>query len=157
MMGQLKPQQIENLISHQFIGRLGCHANGKVYVIPISYVYDGTDIYAFSKEGMKLQMMRKNPNVCLQIDNLGVLDNWESVILWGTFEELNDPIERTEALILLMNRILPVVTSEMLRISPHWPFPSDHPENIDGVVYRIKVSEKTGRFERHAEEHFFAY
>ncbi len=156
MLGVLKGQEMENVIRHQLIGRLGCYADGRVYVVPVSYAYDGEFIYAFSREGMKVEMMRKNPQVCLQIDNMNYMDNWESVIIWGEFEELRDTEKRNYALEKLMNRILPVITSEMIRISPHWPFPVDRPEDIDGVVYRIRIIEKTGRFERTMVENFFA-
>jgi nitroimidazol reductase NimA-like FMN-containing flavoprotein (pyridoxamine 5'-phosphate oxidase superfamily) len=156
MLGKLSHQEIENVISHQLIGRLGCYADGKIYVVPISYAYDGEFIYAFSREGLKVEMMRKNPEVCLQIDNMGYMDNWQSVILWGQFEELTAEEERNDALVKLMNRMIPIVSSEMLRISPHWPFPMDHPENITGVVYRIRITEKTGRFEKNMAESYFA-
>jgi nitroimidazol reductase NimA-like FMN-containing flavoprotein (pyridoxamine 5'-phosphate oxidase superfamily) len=157
MFGQLQLREVEDVISHQLIARLGCYADGKIYVVPISYAYDGEFIYAFSREGMKVDMMRKNPDVCLQMDNLNYMDNWQSVILWGRFEELVEQEERNDALLKLMSRMLPAVTSEMVRISPHWPFPSDQPENVDGVVYRIRITEKTGRFEKNMAEHFFAY
>jgi nitroimidazol reductase NimA-like FMN-containing flavoprotein (pyridoxamine 5'-phosphate oxidase superfamily) len=127
MLGILRGQEVENVIRHQLIGRLGCYADGRVYVVPVSYAYDGEFIYAFSREGMKVDMMRKNPQVCLQIDNMNYMDNWESVIIWGEFEELTEREKRNYALEKLMNRILPVVTNEMIRISPHWPFPIDQP------------------------------
>jgi nitroimidazol reductase NimA-like FMN-containing flavoprotein (pyridoxamine 5'-phosphate oxidase superfamily) len=157
MFGQLQNHEIEDLLKHQLIGRLGCFADGKVYVVPISFAYDGKSIYALSREGMKIEMMRKNPNVCLQIDNLGQMDNWQSVIIWGKFEELIEKHERNEALTRLMERSLPAVTSELVHISPHYPFLTDQLENIEGVVYRISITEKTGRFEKHEEEHFFSY
>ena len=157
MFGQLETHEIENLISHQLIARLGCYADGKMYVVPISYAYDGKYIYAFSMEGMKLELMRKNPEVCLQLDNLGQMDNWQSVILWGKFEELKNKDERNEALLKLVSRILPAITSELVHISPHYPFPPDQLENISGVVYRIRITEKTGRFEKAIMEDHFAF
>ena len=157
MLGELKGNEIEDVIRHQLIGRLGCYADGKIYVIPISYAYDGEYFYAFSREGMKVNMMRKNPDVCLQIDNMSYMDNWQSVIVWGRFEELKKGDERTSAIRKLMNRVLPAVTSEMLRISPDWPFPLDDPENIPGVVYRIRVSEMTGRFEKNVAQSRLEY
>ena len=95
MLGILKGQEVENVIRQQLIGRLGCYADGRVYVVPVSYAYDGEFIYAFSREGMKVDMMRKNPQVCLQIDNMNNMDNWESVIIWGEFDGTGDPIKMT--------------------------------------------------------------
>ena len=41
-------------------------------------------------EGKKIEMMRKNPEVCFQVDAIADLLNWESVICWGKFEEIVD-------------------------------------------------------------------
>lgn len=37
--------------------------------------------------GQKIDWMRKNPNVCLQIDEL-CGDGWKSVIIYGLYQEL---------------------------------------------------------------------
>lgn len=71
MFENLDNTEIEEVISNNFIGRLGCQANGKVYVVPISYAYDSNYIYARTFEGMKISMMRNNPNVCFQLDQMG--------------------------------------------------------------------------------------
>ena len=157
MFGQLQDHEIEDLLKHQLIARLGCFADGKVYVVPISFAYDGKSIYALSREGMKVEMMRKNPQVCLQIDNLGQMDNWQSVIVWGSFEELTDKELRNDALQKLMGRVLPAVTSELVHISPNYPFMQEHTETIVGVVYRITITEKTGRFEKNMTANYFEY
>jgi uncharacterized protein len=61
MMGKLDNNQIEDLLQHEIIGRIGCHADGVTYVVPISYAYDGKYIYGHTEEGMKINIMRKNP------------------------------------------------------------------------------------------------
>jgi hypothetical protein len=59
MFGILNPVEIEQLLSKQLVGRIGCHADGVTYVVPISYAYDGEYVYARTFEGMKINMMRK--------------------------------------------------------------------------------------------------
>jgi nitroimidazol reductase NimA-like FMN-containing flavoprotein (pyridoxamine 5'-phosphate oxidase superfamily) len=157
MLGMLNNHEIEKVIHQQLIGRLGCYADGKVYVVPVSYAYDGEFIYAISGDGMKVNMMRKNPSVCLQIDDMQNMSSWQSVILWGEFEELTKAEDRNVALRILMSRIVPNFSSELIRISPQWPFPDEHPEDIKGVVYRIRVSEKSGRYEKMLTDEYFAY
>src|SRR4051812_23530237 len=102
MFGNLDNDAIENVLSQQFIGRIGCHAKDFVYVVPVSYAYDGASIYAYSDEGLKLDVMRKNPAVCFQVDTMVNMADWKSVIAWGKFEELNSTKERHNALHLLM-------------------------------------------------------
>ena len=70
MLGDLNPHEIEALLTNEVVGRIGCHANGVTYVVPITYAYNEGHVYAHSKEGMKIQMMRLNPMVCFEIDNM---------------------------------------------------------------------------------------
>jgi nitroimidazol reductase NimA-like FMN-containing flavoprotein (pyridoxamine 5'-phosphate oxidase superfamily) len=147
MFGSLDNEQIEKVITGNFLGRLGCHADGRTYVVPITYAYDGEFIYARTFEGLKLSMMRKNPNVCFQIDEMENMANWKSVVTWGTFEELNNEEERNDGLQKLIARILPEISSETVKLSPEWPFPTDDYTKIEGIVFRIRITEKSGRFE----------
>jgi hypothetical protein len=147
MFGKLNNGQIEKVITDNYIGRLGCHADGKTYVVPISYAYDGQFIYARTFEGLKLSMMRKNPKVCFQIDEMENMANWKSVVAWGTFEELLNENERNQGLQILVSRMLPEIASETVKLSPQWPFPTDDFSKIKGIIFRIKLTEKTGRFE----------
>ncbi|HEY5368959.1 MAG TPA: pyridoxamine 5'-phosphate oxidase family protein [Hanamia sp.] len=148
MFDTLSNKQIIDVISNNVVGRLGCHADGKTYVVPVSYAYDGDYIYIRSFEGMKLAMMRKNPNVCFQVDKMESMADWESVIIWGNFEELTDAKEREKGLKILLSRILPNVSTNMVKMTPEWPFPTNDFNRIDGIVYRIHITEITGRCER---------
>jgi nitroimidazol reductase NimA-like FMN-containing flavoprotein (pyridoxamine 5'-phosphate oxidase superfamily) len=147
MFGKLSSTQIEKVISDNFVGRLGCHADGKTYVVPISYAYDGQFIYARTFEGLKISMMRKNPKVCFQIDEMENMANWKSVVTWGTYEELKNEEERNEGLEKLISRMLPEISSETVKLSPQWPFPTNDFTKIRGIIFRIRLIEKTGRFE----------
>lgn len=147
MFGTLDDAQIEKVINNNTIGRLGCHADGKTYVVPISYAYDGGFIYARTFEGLKINLMRKNPSVCFQIDEMENMANWKSVVTWGIFEELINEEERNAGLQKLIARILPAISSETVKLSPEWPFPTENFAQIKGIVFRIRLTEKSGRFE----------
>src|SRR5687767_6795875 len=127
MMGKLTSQEIEHLMQHEIVGRLGCHANGVTYVVPINYAYDGQYIYGHTHEGMKINIMRKNRNVCFQVDNMANMANWKSVIAMGEFEELTDPETRNHAVQKLINRTLPVLSSATVQLTPEWPFKGGDP------------------------------
>ena len=47
----------------------------------------------------------------------------------------------------LLNRYLPVISSVTTHLGEHWPFQAGDTKNIKGVVFRIVVKEKTGRYE----------
>lgn len=148
MLGTLSIKEIEEVLTNHYVGHIGCHAEDVTYVVPVSYAYDGEYIYGHSEEGMKITIMRKNPNVCFQLEHMSDMANWKSVIAWGRFEELSNPLDRQKALHLLLNRRMPHISSRTVHLSPHWPFVPEDKSEIKGVVYRIKLTEKTGRFEK---------
>lgn len=147
MLGTLSPEQIEDVLKNTVIGRIGCYADGETYIVPISFVYDGTAIICHAYEGKKMAMMRKNPRVCFQVDEMSDMANWRSVMLQGRFEELTDKEGRNKGMQALLNRYLPVVSSVTTHLGKHWPFNPEDTSEIDGVVFRIVVQEKSGRFE----------
>jgi nitroimidazol reductase NimA-like FMN-containing flavoprotein (pyridoxamine 5'-phosphate oxidase superfamily) len=148
MIEILSDLEIISVVSNSVIGRLGCHADGKTYVVPISFAYDSGYIYARTFEGMKLEMMRKNPEVCFQVDDMQSMADWKSVILWGAFEELKKKADREMGLKILLSRILPNVSSETVKFTPEWPFASGNLSEIEGIVFRIRVREMSGRMEK---------
>ena len=156
MLGILNMPEIETLLRKQLIGRIGCRYGDSMYVVPISYAYDGEFVYCHTREGMKIEMMRKNPQLCFEVDQMHNMANWQSVIAWGTFEELTDVTERNKALHLLHERILPMISSETAHLSPDWPFPPAELNKIPGITFRIRLGEKTGRCEKSHSQAFYA-
>ena len=148
MIGELKPEEIEDVLTHQVLGRIACHANGITYIVPVSYAYDGQYVYLHSKEGKKVSMIRANPDICFETDQMENMANWKSVIAWGKCEELISEKDREAALKSLVERILPLISSETTHLTAHWPFPPEHMGEIKGIVFRIKLLTKTGRFEK---------
>jgi nitroimidazol reductase NimA-like FMN-containing flavoprotein (pyridoxamine 5'-phosphate oxidase superfamily) len=149
MLGTLTEAQIDHLLRSEAVGRIACATGGRVYAVPVTYAYDGTAIYGHTAEGLKVRMMRENPNVCFEVDHMQSMTNWRSVIAWGRFEELRGTAA-AHAMGLLMDKLLPLMPSETAM--PHEGAPSDvHRADVAGhpvVVYRIVISEKTGRFEK---------
>jgi len=149
MFGDLGEEAIEVILKHQFLGQLGCHANDLTYVVPISYAYQNNYIYAYSQEGMKIDMMRTNPKVCFEVHTLQNMANWQCVVVWGDFEEIKEEAERNEAIQILLRRDLPSVSSEKAYLTPKRPLTPGEvkSEDVKGIVFRIKLTKKTGRYE----------
>ncbi|MET0392916.1 MAG: pyridoxamine 5'-phosphate oxidase family protein [Chitinophagaceae bacterium] len=156
MFGTLNEQEIEELLHDELVGRIGCHAGDTTYVVPISYAYDGQFVYGRTFEGMKVALMRQNPAVCFQVDNTRNLANWKSVIGWGEVEELSDEAARKKALHCLNARLLPAISSATMRVAAAWPFTDDEDDKAPGILFRIRLTTKTGRFERNNDGYFFA-
>jgi len=148
MFGKLNNEEIEEVLSQQVIGRIGCSADGITYIVHISYAYEGEYIFCQYNEGMKVSMMRSNPEVCFEVDIMENMANWKSVVAWGKFEELKNGAQRTIGIQKLYNRVVPAIASRTLQLSPQWPFPPDDYKKIEGIVFRIRLEKKTGRFEK---------
>ncbi|MCX6481183.1 MAG: pyridoxamine 5'-phosphate oxidase family protein [Mycobacterium sp.] len=54
--------QIEQLLASEVIARIGCISDGRVYVVPVTYVYDGTYVWGHAMNGAKLAAMRAAPS-----------------------------------------------------------------------------------------------
>lgn len=141
----LNNEEIEFVLHHNILGHLGCCVDNKVYVIPICYAYKEQKIYGRTYEGLKLQMIRKNPNVCFQVENIQNMARWQSVICWGEFVEIKEKGFRADAIDMLQQRISAVMESKAVRNSPFWPFSIEDPDNIPGILFCIHLTEITGR------------
>lgn len=156
MFGELNEDEIDELIKEQVLGRLGCSVDNFTYVVPVSFAYDGQYIYGHTSEGMKIDMMRENPNVCFEVDALTNMANWRSAVCWGVYEELTNADDRENALKILLDRPLPFITSKTVQIGASWPFHPSSYKNITGIVYRILITKKTGRFEKEDTPWYYA-
>ena len=149
MLGDLTREQIEHLLHSEVVGRIGCHAEDRTYVVPVNYAYDGEFLYGHAAPGMKLRMMRANPEICFQVDRRTGLSDWQSVIAWGTFEELHSD-EAARAMEMLLDRLLPLLAGEAplaTRGEARATLAAGTPVE-DLVIYRIRLRERSGRFEK---------
>ena len=130
------------LLQRARLGRLACSRNDQPYVVPVRlYLDPGSHcLYGFSMVGQKIDWMRANPRVCVEVDEVVDKDHWATVVIFGTYEELDDSPndnagrERAHAL---------------FESIPDWWFPAaaktDSREPHAVVVYRIRIDRMTGR------------
>jgi nitroimidazol reductase NimA-like FMN-containing flavoprotein (pyridoxamine 5'-phosphate oxidase superfamily) len=133
---ELSSGEIEDFLRGQRIARLGCHADGTTYVVPLIYAYDDGAVVAVTTEGRKTAMLRENPRVCVEVDEYDAdgRGSWRSVIAHGISEELaGDAVE--PALALMRERFARTAgrTAEPRPVGP----------NV--VVLRINFTEMSGR------------
>jgi nitroimidazol reductase NimA-like FMN-containing flavoprotein (pyridoxamine 5'-phosphate oxidase superfamily) len=149
MLGTLSSAEIEDLLRTEVVARLGCHAEGRTYVVPVTYAYDGDAVLVQSADGLKGRMMRQNPLVCVEVDRVDNLANWRSVIAWGRFEVLFGS-DATAALVRLRDRLQPLIVSETSPAAETLAEGETRVRSGNGhaSMYRIHLFEKTGRFER---------
>ncbi|WP_295125067.1 pyridoxamine 5'-phosphate oxidase family protein [uncultured Chitinophaga sp.] len=149
MLGNLTIEEIDLILAENINGRIGYLDEGRVCIVPVSYAFNGEYLVMHSREGRKIKAMRKHPEVCFEVDEVQDQGNWKSVVLWGLYEEVTDVKERYYAMKNLITRLLHVKVSETLAIHDH---ALDEPQNAGAVekrpvIYRIRIKEKSGRFE----------
>ena len=131
-----------DVLSRARMGRLACCSDGQPYVVPIHYAYADGCAYSFTMPGRKLDWMRANPRVCLQMDQV-TGSGWKSVVATGRFEELPDRMghkrERDHAWQLLSQH---VNWWEPGALSPDPVAMADHSPH---VFYRVLLEEVSGR------------
>lgn len=138
----LNSEDCHKLLQRNRFGHLACHVKDDIYLVPITYTFEDGYIYSHSRLGQKIQMMRKNPHVCVQVEEVDDFFRWKSVIVWGRFEELKDD----EAKIAMRRLIQNVaVSADGNRRSE---LETDFAALLEmAIIYRIKIERSTGRYE----------
>lgn len=131
MIDELDSAEADDFLRTQLVGRVGCHADGRTFVVPVIYVWDGECVYVQSIEGRKIAMMRANPEVCFEVDEYLPGGSWRSVIVEGVYEEL-EGTAADAALALLVHRLR--------RPGAERPRSARKP-----VAFRIRARSVTGR------------
>jgi nitroimidazol reductase NimA-like FMN-containing flavoprotein (pyridoxamine 5'-phosphate oxidase superfamily) len=129
---ELTRDEIDEFLHEQVVGRVGCHADGVTYVVPLIYAYDGDAVYVASIGGQKIEMMRANPSVCFEVDEYRP-DGWRSAIVQGIYEELTGA-DVEKSLDLLQARFGRKGSESNRRLA-----------GPTTVVFRIVIRDVTGR------------
>ena len=94
------------LIERAPFARLGCAYLAQPYIVPIQLAFDpeARCLYGFSLAGQKIAWMRRNPKVCVAVDEIVDKDRWISVLVIGQYQELHadaatEPRRRAETLL----------------------------------------------------------
>lgn len=136
---EMNGAECDEVLKRVGYGHLACARNNQPYVVPIHYAYDKPTIYIYTTEGKKAEIIRVNPQICLQVEDVEDNENWKSVIVIGDAEQLLDEAERDTAM-----RLLAAVNPSMTpAVSIRW-MDSWVRENIE-VIYRIMPRMITGR------------
>jgi len=132
----LPDEGIEELLRTALVGRIACCAHGveggdgRPYLVPLAYGYDGEAIYAHSGVGRKIRLMRAQPLVAFEVDRAAAADRWRSAIAEAVYEELTDPTDRQHGLAIV------------------YPPPAKVPDlPPETVVYRLRITARSGRYE----------
>jgi Predicted flavin-nucleotide-binding protein len=136
---EMGTDEIHEMISTENFAHLGCSHNNVPYVVPINYAFIDPYIYIYTTDGKKSEILRSNPQVCLQIENIKSRIDWQSVIVEALAQHVTEPEEREKAVQAIL-KINPTLTPA---ISVHW-MDDWVRENIE-MIFRLEPTAKTGR------------
>ena len=138
-VSDMSPAEMHALLQRESFGHLGCARDGRPYVVPMHYAYDGKDLYFFTTQGMKTQYIDANPQVCLQVEEVTDSTNWRSVMVIGRANELTTAEEMQRAMKLITERnpsLTPAISATQL---------DSLGRAVDIALYRITPEIMDGR------------
>jgi len=141
VINEMNEKECNGFLASASLGRLGCSLDHQPYVVPIYFAYEPGYIYVLSTFGRKVEWMRANPRVCVEVDEIENPSQWTSVIVNGRYQELPEPQytdEREHARKLLEKHYhwwQPALGERQLRMGD---------ELIDPLFFRIQTDSMTG-------------
>ncbi len=136
-------QEIEDILNRAEVARLGINTpEGAPYVVPLNFGYSEEVFYFHcAGEGYKLELLKNNPEVCIEIDeNMGLAGkednsnpcswgmNYRSVIAFGKAEFLTERADKLNALKLVVAKFA---------APGDFPFPAEAADSV--TVFRVKI------------------
>jgi nitroimidazol reductase NimA-like FMN-containing flavoprotein (pyridoxamine 5'-phosphate oxidase superfamily) len=100
----MSPAEMHALLERESFGHLGCARDGRPYVVPMHYAYDGKELFFFTTQGMKTQYIDANPQVCLQVEEITDSTHWRSVMVVGRATEITGHEELQRAMKFITER-----------------------------------------------------
>lgn len=137
---EMTEQECRTMFAGRHVARLACACDNQPYIVPIHIDFEGDCFYGYATLGLKIDWMRGNPRVCLEFDDLTADGHWESVVVFGRYEELSATPEHEEAR---------AVAERLFQQHSAWWEPASVPlqahERRAPIVYRIRLGQVTGR------------
>lgn len=148
MYKDIDPLEAHNILKANRYGHLAFCDADQPYTLPITYIVDGTTVYSYTFEGHKVSCLRKNPKVCLQVQELHNEHEWKSVVALGTFEELGvqekvNAIQKLKSYTEFRHVFTPITEQEttMQKLE----------EGNNVIVYKITVDSVCGKTHKKEE------
>ena len=142
LIRELTRQASLDVLARTHFGRLACSQQMQPYIVPFNFAYQNNCLHSLSMPGQKIDWMRANPLVCVEVDQMR-REQWTTVVVFGRYEELSDTAEmRSEC----------ALASRLLQKRAVWWEPGcvkvpqgGTPPALVPILYRISIAQITGR------------
>ena len=144
---ELNRVEIETILGRNHVGRLAFSSLDRVDIRPIHYVYRNSCIYGCTSQGSKIEAIALNSWVAFEVDEVGAIFDWRSVVVRGEFHVVSatgsyepDPNDTSVRENFDYSQALAALRTFLPdAMSGSDPTPFRH------VVFRIHLDEATGR------------
>lgn len=138
------PETILSILRSAHIVRIAMVDNGKPYIVPLNYGYKDNALYIHcATEGRKMDILRKDPHVCFEIEGKTTLITdelackwtmeFQSLIGYGRVEILESKEEKITGLDILMKQF-------------KGPKGNYHLKHLDAIhILKIHIESITGK------------
>lgn len=98
---EMNKEECLQVLAASRLARLACARENQPYVVPayLSYCEATGCLYGFTTRGQKVEWMRANPLVCVEVEEITSYDQWVTVIVTGRYEELEATPESSTAIL----------------------------------------------------------
>jgi nitroimidazol reductase NimA-like FMN-containing flavoprotein (pyridoxamine 5'-phosphate oxidase superfamily) len=130
--------EVEDALSRIGFGHFACAWEGQPYVVPINYAYASPYIFVYTTAGLKTEIIKHNPLICLQVEEFLPDGQWRSVVVTGKAEQVIDPAAREKAVETVRSSnptLLPAIAKKWTK---NWVR-----ENVE-VVYKVNILTMSG-------------
>ena len=144
LVHELSEAECSAVLARTGFGRLGYSQLNQPFIAPTFFAFDADaeGLYAFSSVGHKVEAMRRNARVCLEVEEILDRDHWTTVLVLGRYRELRGDLPDPD-------RAVKLRAEQLLLQRPECWLPgaarlsSAEPERA--VVYQIVIDRMTGR------------
>lgn len=136
-MNELTWDRCRDILVDSRVAHLAVISDGDPYVSPISYVVVGDAICIRTGDGKRVDALRLHPRVCVEVSEYDEVNgDWESVIIWGTAEFVENDRHAQEIIFAFIEKYRDVLGSPL---NPGSVLPEAE------VIIRIPIEDSTGR------------
>jgi nitroimidazol reductase NimA-like FMN-containing flavoprotein (pyridoxamine 5'-phosphate oxidase superfamily) len=90
---EMSREECLRVLARARLARLACARDNQPYVVPVYLAYHEPPgeafLYGLTTPGLKVEWMRANPLVCVEVDEIAAHDQWVSVVAFGRYEEFS--------------------------------------------------------------------
>ncbi|HEX2443675.1 MAG TPA: pyridoxamine 5'-phosphate oxidase family protein [Vicinamibacterales bacterium] len=139
---ELTVDECRSILEKTNLGRLACARANQPYIVPVSIHFDpaGDCLYSFSIRGQKIDWMRENPKVCVEVEDITDKNHWTTVVVYGRYDEIEDSRADANA----RRRAY-----DLFQRQSQWWLPAAgklaSEEQETPVIYRIQIDRMSGR------------